>query len=295
MSLGFVDDSRTGVNCYLCGHADFSVRKGTVRDDPSLDVLECTNCGLVTLSSLQHIQSGHYENSGMHGDVLPSVESWLRESEQDDQRRFEMLKSDVVGRRVLDFGCGAGGFVKSAKPLALEICAIEPERRVHDYWGDAFTIYSDLDEAGGGYDLVTAFHVIEHLPDPREILEKLAACLNDRGRLIVEVPSADDALLGLYECDEFQRFTYWSQHLFLFNPETLRQLAVQAGLNVVCIRQLQRYPLSNHLHWLSQGKAGGHRNWSFLDTPMLTAAYAASLAAVGKCDTLVAFLARSGV
>ncbi len=173
-------------------------------------------------------------------------------------------------------------FVNRARSLAAEVCGVEPERRVHDYWEEALTIHGDLDAAGEGYDLITAFHVVEHLPDPRTILEELAVRLSDRGRLVIEVPSSEDALLVLYDCDAFQRFTYWSQHLFLFNAETLRQLAVQAGFIVVSIRQLQCYPLSNHLHWLSRGRPGGHMHWSFLDTPALTEAYAASLAAVGS-------------
>ena len=99
-------------------------------------------------------------------------------------------------------------------------------------------------------------------------------------------------MLTLYDNEAFQRFTYWSQHLFLFNAETLRHLATQAGLQVIAIQQIQRYPLSNHLHWLSRHRPGGHQSWSFIDTPTLTAAYAASLAAVGKCDTLIAHLER---
>ena len=53
------------MTCYLCNHPDFSVRKGAVRDNPSLQIIECTNCSLVALSSLQYIQAGHYEDSGM--------------------------------------------------------------------------------------------------------------------------------------------------------------------------------------------------------------------------------------
>ena len=124
------------------------------------------------------------------------------------------------------------------------------------------------------------------------MLKELATRLKDRGRLVIEVPSSEDALLTLYENDAFQRFTYWSQHLFLFNAETLRRLATQAGLRVVSIQQFQRYPLSNHLHWLSRNRPGGHQHWSFLDTPALTEAYAASLAAVGKCDTLIIHLEK---
>lgn len=278
--------------CYLCNHADFSVRKGAVRDAPSLQILECTNCGLVALSSLEHIRDGHYEASGMHGDDLPSIESWLRETEQDDQRRFEMLKAAMVNRKVLDFGCGAAGFVRKTQTLAAEVAGVEPERRVREYWGDAISLYGSLGDAGSGYDLITAFHVIEHLPDPLSTLRDLAARLKDRGRLVIEVPSSEDALLTLYDSDAFQRFTYWSQHLFLFNAETLRRIAALAGLRVVSIKQFQRYPLSNHLHWLSRNRPAGHQYWSFLDTPALTEAYAASLAAVGKCDTLIAHLER---
>jgi SAM-dependent methyltransferase len=198
----------------------------------------------------------------------------------------------MVGRRVLDFGCGAAGFLQKAHKVAAEVAGVEPERRVRDHWGDALTLHASLADASTGYDLITAFHVVEHLPEPVAMLRELGARLAERGRLVIEVPSSDDALLTLYESDPFRRFTYWSQHLFLFNAETLRRLAVLAGLRVVSVKQHQRYPLSNHLHWLAREQPGGHQRWSFLDTPALTEAYAASLAAVGKCDTLIAYLER---
>lgn len=278
------------MTCYLCNHQSFSVRKGAVRDDPALQILECDNCGLVTLSSLQHIRVGHYEDSGMHGETLPSIESWLKETEQDDQRRFEMLKVAMVNRKVLDFGCGAAGFLRKAQTLAAEVAGVELESRIREYWGEKIALHGDLEKAGDGYDLITAFHVVEHLSDPRAMLRNLAGHLKDRGRLVIEVPSSEDALLTLFENDAFQRFTYWSQHLFLFNAETLRILAAQAGMRVVSIQQFQRYPLSNHLYWLSRNLPGGHQHWSFFDTPALTEAYTASLAAVGKCDTIIAYL-----
>ena len=97
------------MKCYLCDQENFNKRKGAVRDNPNLDILEYTNCGLVTLSSFQHINDVHYENSVMHGDKLPSIESWRQEGEQDDQRRFDMLMPALLNRKILDFGCGAGG------------------------------------------------------------------------------------------------------------------------------------------------------------------------------------------
>jgi len=229
----------------------------------------------------------------MHGSAPASIDSWLRESEPDDQRRIDMLRSALLNKTVLDFGCGAGGFAAKARAIAAEIVGVEPERRVHEYWGDRLTLYGGLDEFDGEFDVITAFHVIEHLPDPRQTLRELALRLRDKGRLIAEVPSSEDALLTLYDNDAFQHFTYWSQHLFLFNAETLRRVTAQAGLRAVSILQFQRYPLSNHLYWLTRGLPGGHQHWSFLDTPALTQAYAASLASVGKCDTIIACLEKA--
>lgn len=279
--------------CYLCNGSALAERKGAVRDDPTLRILECSACGLVMLSSAQHIHTAHYADSGMHGDSAPSIREWLRQSEPDDQRRFEMLATAMVSRRVLDFGCGAGGFVRKAAAIAAQAAGVEIERRVREFWCEELTICPDLREAGRGYDLVTAFHVVEHLPDPRAMLKELASHLASGGRLVIEVPSSDDALLTLYDNGAFQRFTYWSQHLYLFNAETLRRLAEQAGLRVVAIQQFQRYSLANHLYWLSRGQPGGHQHWPFLDTPELTRAYAAALAAVGRCDTIIAHVEAS--
>ena len=78
----------------------------------------------------------------------------------------------------------------------------------------------------------------------------------------------------------------------MFNAETLRRLAKQVGLRIVPIQQYQRYPLSNHLHWLSKGEPSGHQKWAFLDSSNLNEAYANSLAAIGKCDTLIAYLEK---
>ena len=276
--------------CYLCQSTDISQRKGQVRDAPSLRILECARCGLVYLENADHIHDAFYENSGMHGQEPPPIGSWLADTDWDDQRRFEMVKSLLPNKRLLDFGCGAAGFLRKARGLAGAVAGVELERRVREHWAGEIAIYPDLDAAGDGYDLVTAFHVVEHLADPVALLRQLASRLRAGGRLIVEVPSSDDALLTLYDSPAFQSFTYWSQHLYLFNAHTLALLAARAGLRVLAVEQYQRYPLSNHLHWLSQGRPGGHQRWAFLDSPQLQSAYCEALAAIGRCDTLIAHL-----
>lgn len=56
--------NKTNDKCYLCGNQSFSQRRGSVRDNTGLKILECTSCGLVFLSSFDHVRNGFYEDSG---------------------------------------------------------------------------------------------------------------------------------------------------------------------------------------------------------------------------------------
>ncbi|HBF36346.1 MAG TPA: methyltransferase [Firmicutes bacterium] len=274
--------------CYLCGEESFIKKPGRVRDNPKLDILECQSCGLVFLSSFDHIIPGFYEDSQMDGKDA-SIENWVRVTAKDDQRRFQTLQSFITNKKVLDFGCGNGGFLVLAHKVAAEITGLEPERRLKPYFDQQqLRVYSNLDEVKESFDVITIFHVLEHLPDPINVLKQLAGKLEPGGCIIAEVPNADDALLKVYESDAFAHFTYWSCHLFLFNVDALSLLAKKAGLQINYIKQIQRYPLSNHLYWLSRKEPGGHIQWSFLDSKELHEAYEKQLASIGCCDTLLA-------
>ena len=285
--------TRDNIRCYLCGNGAMNLRAARVRDNPTLRVMECGECGLVQLNSFDHIHANFYQSSGMHGERPASIDCWLLEAQVDDQRRFEDLQPLLVNKRLLDFGCGAGGFLFRARAVTRSAMGVELEHRVKDHWADQLDIVAAIDEAEENWDVITAFHVLEHLLDPIATLKELRGRLSAGGQLIVEVPSANDALLQLYNSEAFENFTYWSQHLFLFTPETLNRVARLAGLNVRAVKQFQRYPLSNHLHWLSRNEPGGHRRWSFLDSPDLGIAYEAALASIGQCDTLIAYFDTS--
>lgn len=138
------------MKCYICESTSFNARKGQVRDAPELKILECANCSLVTLSSLEHIQFGFYEESGMHGAEPTPMEAWLKDTDWDDQRRFNILKPMLPNKKLLDFGCGAAGFLSKARRLANTVAGIELERRVREYWDGQITIYPDTESAGGG-------------------------------------------------------------------------------------------------------------------------------------------------
>lgn len=284
------------MKCYLCETTSFIERKGKVRDAPLMKILECSSCGLVTLEKRDHINSEFYKNSGMHGQNPDTLEFWLKETDWDDQRRFLMFKEKIVNKRILDFGCGAAGFLNKINKISSYAAGIEVEDRVRKFWKDKMDLFPSIEDCitkeNRKFDLITSFHVFEHLIDPRRVLTSFSNILDSKGNVIIEVPNASDALLTLYDCQDFQKFNYWSQHLFVFNELNLKTLAEQSGFNILSIQYYQRYPLSNHLYWLSKGLPGGHNQWSFLDNPILQNAYAASLSSLGKTDTLIAYLEK---
>jgi 2-polyprenyl-3-methyl-5-hydroxy-6-metoxy-1,4-benzoquinol methylase len=283
--------------CYLCGGTELNKRLGSVRDRTELEVFECASCGLVFLSSFDHIRDGFYESSKMHGEDSLDIQAWIGETKWDDERRFQYLKQLLSNRSLLDFGCGAGGFLLKAKGLAAKVHGVEPENRLKNHFQDhGLAVFRNLSEISrdviGGYDIITMFHVLEHIPDPRSMLIELSKNLVNDGQIIIEVPNADDALLTLYQCEPFSHFTYWSCHLFLFTAKTLEMLFTQVNLKVNYIKQIQRYPLANHLYWLAKGKTGGHQKWHFLNSSDMHVAYEKQLAAIGKCDTIMASVSR---
>lgn len=285
-------------NCYLCNGTKFTKRPGEVRDIKRLDILECNDCGLVQLSDFSHIESDHYESSKMH-DSEPvlieywptTIEDWQKDFdvEEDARRHYDSYESIISGKDVLDFGSGSCNFLEKASKVAASVSGIEPEKRIRDAFGEKYNLYQDIEATEDQYDIITAFHVIEHIIDPIEILKKIGKKLKDKSsRIIIEVPTSSDALLTLYGSSSFQMFSYWSQHLYLFNASTLRKLIQLAGFNIICIKETQRYGIANHLYWLCRGKPGGHKVWSFLNDPVLNKAYANKLGTLGLCDTLIA-------
>ena len=101
-------------------------------------------------------------------------------------------------------------------------------------------------------------------------------------------------LSSILECEEYKQYKLWSQHLILHTRDSLKKTLEFVGFKDIQIESVQRYPLSNHLNWLANGKGGGHKTpLSMLDSEMLIDAYHNSLARINATDTLVAIAKKS--
>ena len=74
--------------------------------------------------------------------------------------------------------------------------------------------------------------------------------------------------------------------MILHTRHSIRILLELVGLEQITIAGIQRYPLANHLYWLSEGKPGGHHKWAELRTSDLDDAYENMLNQIDGTDTL---------
>ena len=209
----------------------------------------------------------------------------------DLQRRFKKNLKFVAGKKIADFGCGKGDFLKLVQPHCKEVIGIELQQNyLDDLNGSGISCFDDISKLeDNSLDIIVSFHVIEHLPNPLEILSHLMLKVVSGGQVLIEVPHANDFLLSAVDCEKFKQFTLWSQHLVLHTRESLRRTLEFVGFSDVQIEGVQRYPLSNHLNWLANNSAGGHKSsLSSLDSDALFEAYQNSLARIDATDTLVA-------
>jgi SAM-dependent methyltransferase len=123
-----------------------------------------------------------------HDDTLLAAEAW----------RGELLRGAAGGGPLIDVGAGAGGFVAAAQERGFTVTAVEMNSECCDYIGTrlgAEAICSDRPAATlralPPARVVTLWHVLEHLPDPREMLAAAADALVPGGVLALGVPNPE--------------------------------------------------------------------------------------------------------
>jgi 2-polyprenyl-3-methyl-5-hydroxy-6-metoxy-1,4-benzoquinol methylase len=242
--------------CNLCGSQELS-RKFT-RDGWQFCI--CARCGLgrtdprPTSQSLSRFYGEDYWHRSSDGRRYTSddIRYFLRRY----GRRVAYLKRFKRKGKLLEIGTGAGFFLESARRRGYDVQGIEfssyAARQAESMFGlpVTHTNISDFHPEKGLYDLIVAWHVLEHLPDPMTALRRIRTWIKDDGILAVEVPnfgSVDALKMG----DQWEGWTA-PHHLWHFTPQSLRAMLEKAGFQVIATKygrstyirhRLKRYPV----------------------------------------------------
>jgi SAM-dependent methyltransferase len=261
------------------------------RDVDPLPVWRDPDSGVIFIDG-HYVGDGTYRSGAYRGEAKPlgAGADASPEDRADSRRRMDAFRPLVAGRRICDFGCGTGGFLRLAQGEAARAVGVELQEDARAALAaEGIATGERIADLSGPFDTIFLFHVLEHLPDPLAVLAGIRAHLAPGGHLVIEVPHARDFLLDELGLDAFARFTLWSQHLVLHTRASLRLLLAAAGFVDIDISGVQRYGLANHLTWLREGRPGGHRGpLATLETPALRDAYEHALDRRDATDTLIA-------
>jgi hypothetical protein len=95
------------------------------------------------------------------------------------------------GGRLLDVGCGSGGFLQRAIQAGWDVVGVEPDPKASAVARQSShaDIYASLDDVSGLFDVITMAHVVEHLHDPRAVLADCHSRLRPGGNLWIATPN----------------------------------------------------------------------------------------------------------
>ena len=207
----------------------------------------------------------------------------------DDKRRLRQFQKLCVNKKILDFGCGWGVFLTKLKNAkSLNGIELRKECIEHLKKNKKINVNSSLNNVLGKFDIITMFHVLEHMPNQTKTLKLLRNKLKKNGKIIIEVPHAEDFLLEFDELKEFKEFTFWSEHLILHTFYSLKTILKQVGFRNIKINYFQRYGFDNHLGWFIKKKPGGHEFFKEYNSKNLNYNYIQNLIKIKKTDTLIA-------
>jgi SAM-dependent methyltransferase len=210
--------------CNLCG-GGLRLALPVVRDPQtgqSFRIFQCPECGLGQTTPQPEDLTAHYGSKyygGRHGMTERLCVT----------RRLRLARAVANPSRLLDFGCGDGGFLAAASASGWHAVGVEiqPEQAR----SKGLAVRERIEDISGPFDLITLWHSLEHTRSPREVLGALADRLSPAGTLIVAVPNFSSLQARFFKSSWFHLDV--PRHLFHFTPFALMGLLQGCGLEVV--------------------------------------------------------------
>lgn len=275
----------------LSNSKSIKVYHNKTRDRSDIKVFYCKKSGVFFLSSTKHLEKNHYENKKDYGWFANNSRTRsLNKYSKDDIRRKKQFKKYIKNKNWLDIGTGTGGILELLKKESKSISAIEPisfaRNKLNKLGFKTYDRIENIDKSKN-FDVVTLFHVFEHLVDPINTLKEIKTRMKKDGKLIIEVPHANDFLISFLDLDEFKNFTFWSEHLILHTKKSLEKFLKHTGFQLITMYGFQRYSFKNHLYWIKEKKPEGEKYLKGLEVNSISVAYNKFLEDNNFNDTII--------
>jgi SAM-dependent methyltransferase len=205
-------------------------------------IVKCTRCGLAFTNprpdpaSIKQFYPADYRCHGR-----------LRETHRVLPRCVARTLQPFGQARLLDFGCGTGGFLRRMKASGWQVTGLDMSAaavaRAHDLPVRVGTLPHPLWNEPS-FEAITMWQSLEHVHQPLEVLQAANRLLTTGGKLLVAVPNFDSFASCWFGGNWFGLDV--PRHLTHFTPESLRMMLGHAGFERVEIHQERRSSWIRH-------------------------------------------------
>lgn len=216
------------------------------------DIYKCFSCGIyfVDRDELAIDFDSYYSGQYLDNDYI--------EDELGRRRAFNKVLAVIKkfqnkeNIKLLDVGCGPGFFLAEAQKNGFEAYGIEPSLAGCRFAKENLNLEniacgsgSDLDaNFKNGFDVITAFDVIEHVPDPIRLLKNISKKLSPGGLVVITTPLIDSLFAKL---SGKKWYALIPSHLTYFTDDSFRDICESLGLAVVYRRHHTKFLSLNYL------------------------------------------------
>ncbi|AEH00859.1 class I SAM-dependent methyltransferase [Lacinutrix sp. 5H-3-7-4] len=158
------------------------------------------------------------------------------------KKKVKLINSfNTESKNILDFGCGTGAFLNEAQNQGWNITGIEPDEKArilaNTQTNNAVLPSQDFNTLPEkSFDVITLWHVLEHIPDLQEKISQLKKLLKENGTLIIAVPNYNS-----FDAKHYKSF--WAafdvpRHLWHFSKKSITTLFAREKMKVVKIKPM---------------------------------------------------------
>jgi 2-polyprenyl-3-methyl-5-hydroxy-6-metoxy-1,4-benzoquinol methylase len=221
---------------------EFNAKDNTVTTE-SFAVWSCSHCCTkFTQDVANENEIGKYyqsENYISHSDTQKGLVNLLyhkvRQFTLVGKRKLVCYETRKSKGNLLDIGCGTGAFINIMKQSSWSVTGLEPDSTASEKAGKLYGIKPQPSEAlfhltENNYDVITMWHVLEHVHKLDEYINQCKKLLKPTGVLIIAVPNHTSYDASFYK-ENWAAYDV-PRHLYHFSPEGMSLLMQRHGLKV---------------------------------------------------------------
>lgn len=239
--------------CNLCG----GTKTQPFCPENGRGLVQCDECGLVYVAEqpvadeLYALYGETYFKNDDSGEV--GYTDYIKDERnirKTVNRRFDHIEKFVKPGRLLDVGCAMGFFIDEASKRGWQVEGQDISHYATEYVMNRFghTAHHgsllQLELPQGAYDLVTMYDVIEHVPDPKGYMQRVAELVKSGGVFELATPDVG-SIPARMTGKRWIGYKLSDEHVYYFSVQTLTRMLDEAGFDVEHVRHIGKHITMN--------------------------------------------------